>query len=78
MNLIQKKRKILKKEKLVNQGTNALKDFLNGGKDNNPETPTPTDSTKTPTTPKEEVKNTVKDKAAGALKDLFGKKKKEE
>ena len=68
----------MQKEKLVNQGTNALKDFLNGGKDNNPETPTPTDSTKTPTTPKEEIKNTVKDKAAGALKDLFGKKKKEE
>ena len=26
---------------------------------------------------KEEIKNTVKDKASGALRDLFGKKKKE-
>lgn len=67
----------MQKEKLVNQGTNALKDLLNGGKGNPATTPTTTDTTKTPTTPKEDIKNTVKDKAAGALKDLFGKKKKE-
>ena len=29
-------------------------------------------------TPKEEIKNTVKDKATGAIKDLFGGKKKKE
>ncbi|MFD2909885.1 AsmA-like C-terminal region-containing protein [Flavobacterium ardleyense] len=68
----------MQKDKLVNQGTNALKDLLNGGKGNNPETPTATDTTKTPTTPKEDVKNTVKDKATDALKDIFGKKKKKE
>lgn len=68
----------MQKDKLINQGTNAIKDLLNGTKGNTPETPTTaTDTTKAPTTPKEDVKNTVKDKAAGALKDLFGKKKKE-
>ena len=67
----------MQKDKLINQGTNTLKDLLNGGKGNPATTPTTTDTTKTPTTPKEDIKNTVKDKAAGALKDLFGKKKKE-
>jgi hypothetical protein len=49
------------KEKLVNQGTNALKDLLNGTKKD-------TSNTKTP---KEEIKT----KAEGLLKGLFGKKK---
>jgi hypothetical protein len=49
------------KEKLVNQGTNALKDLLNGTKK---------DTSKT-ATPKEDIKT----KAEGLLKGLFGKKK---
>ena len=49
------------KEKLVNQGTNVLKDLLNGTKK---------DTSKT-TTPKEDIKT----KAEGLLKGLFGKKK---
>ena len=69
----------MQKEKLVNQGTNALNNMLNGTKGNTSgTTTTATDTSKTKTTPKEEIKNTVKDKATGALKDLFGKKKKEE
>ena len=68
----------MQKEKYVNQGTNALNNMLNGTKGNTSgTTTTATDTTKTKTTPKEEIKNTVKDKATGALKDLFGKKKKE-
>ncbi|MCL9768959.1 AsmA-like C-terminal region-containing protein [Flavobacterium sp. HXWNR69] len=63
----------MQKEKLVKQGSNALGNLLGGTKNN-----TTTDSTKTTSTPKEEIKNTVKDKATGALKDLFGRKKKEE
>ena len=69
----------MQKEKYMNQGTNALNNMLNGTKGNTSgTTTTATDTTKTKTTPKEEIKNTVKDKATGALKDLFGKKKKEE
>jgi hypothetical protein len=49
------------KEKLVNQGTNALKDLLNGTKKD-------TSKTKTP-------KEDLKTKAKGLLKDFFGKKK---
>jgi hypothetical protein len=49
------------KEKLLNQGTNALKDLLNGTKK---------DTSKT-ATPKEDIKT----KAEGLLKGLFGKKK---
>jgi hypothetical protein len=49
------------KEKLINQGTNALKDLLNGTKK---------DTSKT-ATPKEDIKT----KAEGLLKGLFGKKK---
>jgi hypothetical protein len=49
------------KEKLVNQGTNALKDLLNGSKKD-------TSKTKTP-------KEDLKTKAEGLLKGLFGKKK---
>ncbi len=68
----------MQKEKYVNQGTNALNNILNGTKGNTSgTTTTTTDTSKTKTTPKEEIKNTVKDKATGALKDLFGKKKKE-
>lgn len=68
----------MQKEKYVNQGTNALNNMLNGTKGNTSgTTTTTTDTSKTKTTPKEEIKNTVKDKATGALKDLFGKKKKE-
>ena len=69
----------MQKDKYVNQGTNALNNMLNGTKGNTSgTTTTATDTSKTKTTPKEEIKNTVKDKATGALKDLFGKKKKEE
>lgn len=68
----------MQKDKYVNQGTNALNNMLNGTKGNSSgTTTTATDTSKTKTTPKEEIKNTVKDKATGALKDLFGKKKKE-
>jgi len=68
----------MQKEKYVNQGTNALNNMLNGTKGNTSgTTTTAADTSKTKTTPKEEIKNTVKDKATGALKDLFGKKKKE-
>ena len=49
------------KEKLLNQGTNALKDLLNGSKKD-------TSKTKTP-------KEDLKTKAEGLLKDFFGKKK---
>ncbi len=51
------------KDKLINQGTNALSTILNPKKS--------TDTTKT-AAPKEDIKT----KAADALKDLFGKKKK--
>ncbi len=51
------------KDRLINQGTNALSNILNPKKT--------TDTTKT-ATPKEDIKT----KAADALKDLFGKKKK--
>ena len=62
----------MQKDKYIDKGTTALGNLLGGNK----ATGTKTDSTKT-TTPKEDIKNTVKDKATGALKDLFGKKKKE-
>ena len=54
------------KDKLINQGTSALGNILNGNK--------PKDTTKTSTTtPKEDVKNKVTE----GIKGLFGKKKKE-
>lgn len=63
----------MQKEKLVNQGTNALGNLIGGTKPN-----TATDTTKSTTnSPKEEIKNSIKDKA-GAIKDLFGGKKKKE
>mgnify|MGYP006186302059 CR=1 FL=1 len=63
----------MQKEKLVNQGTSALGNLIGGTKPN-----TATDTAKsTTTTPKEEIKNSIKDKA-GAIKDLFGGKKKKE
>jgi len=65
----------MQKDKLVNQGTSALGNLINGTK-GTPSNNTATDTTKT-TTPKEDLKNTVKDKASDALKGLFGKKKKE-
>jgi hypothetical protein len=52
------------KDKLINQGTNALQNLINGNTKDK-------DSTKTPT--KEE---TVKDKTTDLLNGLFGKKKK--
>lgn len=67
----------MQKEKLVNQGTSALGNLINGTKNNNSGT-TATDTTKPKTTPKEEIKTTIKDKANGAIKNLFGGKKKEE
>ena len=66
----------MQKEKLLGQGTSALTGLLGGNKDK--ATSTSTDSTKTtPTTPKETVKEAVKDKATDAIKNIFGKKKKE-
>jgi hypothetical protein len=62
----------MQKEKYIDKGTSALNNLLGGNKAN----ATKTDTTKT-TTPKEDLKNTVKDKASDALKGLFGKKKKE-
>ena len=61
----------LQKDKYINQGTSALENLLGGGKNN--ASGTTTDTTKTKTTPKEEIKT----KAADAIKGLFGKKKKE-
>ena len=60
----------MQKDKLVNQGTSALSNLLGGDKANT----TATDTTKTTPTPKEQVKDGVKD----AVKNLFGKKKKDE
>jgi hypothetical protein len=62
----------MQKDKYIDKGTSALNNLLGGNKAN----ATKTDTTKT-TTPKEDLKNTVKDKANDALKGLFGKKKKE-
>jgi hypothetical protein len=62
----------IQKDKYIHKGTSALSNLLGGNKAN----ATKTDTTKT-TTPKEDLKNTVKDKASDALKGLFGKKKKE-
>jgi hypothetical protein len=62
----------MQKEKLINQGTSALTDLFNGTKNNTDGTAT-TDSTKT-TTPKENVKNELKNVIGGFL---GGKKKKE-
>jgi hypothetical protein len=53
------------KDKLINQGTSALGNLLNGNK--------PKDTTKTTTT---KPKDDIKTKAADALNGLFGKKKK--
>ena len=60
----------MQKEKLVNQGTNALGNLIGGTKPN-----TATDTTKsTTTTPKEDIKT----KATDAIKGLLGGKKKKE
>ena len=64
----------MQKDKLVNQGTSALTNMLNGTKGNNSGTTTATDTTKAATTPKEEIKT----KATDAIKGLFGGKKKKE
>ncbi len=61
----------MQKDKYLNQGTAALGNLLGGTKDKN----TAADTTKT--TPKNDIKNTVKDKATDALNGLFKKKKKE-
>ncbi|WP_396142165.1 AsmA-like C-terminal region-containing protein [Flavobacterium sp.] len=61
----------MQKDKYIDKGTSALNNLLGGNKAN----VTKTDTTKT--TAKEDLKNTVKDKASDALKGLFGKKKKE-
>ena len=61
----------MQKDKYIDKGTSALNNLLGGNKAN----ATKTDTTKT--TAKEDLKNTVKDKASDALKGLFGKKKKE-
>ena len=62
----------MQKDKLVNQGTSALSNLLGGHKATT--NATATDTTKTTPTPKEQVKDGVKD----AVKNLFGKKKKDE
>lgn len=65
----------MQKDKLVNQGTSALSNLLGGDKATNAtDTNTATDTTKTTPIPKEQVKDGVKN----AVKNLFGKKKKEE
>ena len=63
----------MQKEKLVNQGTSALGNLINGTKNNNSGTTTATDTTKTKTTPKEELKT----KATDAINGWLKKKKKE-
>ncbi len=62
----------MQKEKLINEGTSALTNLFNGTKDNT--NGTKTDTAKT-TTPKENVKNEVKNVLGGLL---GGKKKKDE
>ena len=62
----------MQKDKLVNQGTSALSNLLGGDKATT--NATAIDTTKTTPTPKEQVKDGVKD----AVKNLFGKKKKDE
>jgi AsmA-like protein len=62
------------KDKLMNQGTSALGGLFGGTKGNTGTTPK--DTTKTPTT--SPTKSDVKNAATNAIKDLFGKKKKEE
>jgi hypothetical protein len=64
----------MQKEKYIEKGTNALNNLLKGTKNNN----TANDSMPKASTPKEEIKNTVKEKASDALKGLFGGKKKKE
>ena len=59
----------MQKDKLVNQGTSALGNLIGGTKPN-----TATDSTKTTTTPKEDIKT----KTTDAIKGLLGGKKKKE
>lgn len=60
------------KDKLINQGTNALSNLLGGGKkDSNTEPKTPEE------TQKEAKKEETINKIGEGLKDLFGKKKKE-
>ncbi len=64
----------MQKDKLLNQGAGALGNLLGGNKDTTTSSANPTtDSTKTET-PKDQIKDGVK----GAIKDLFGKKKKDE
>jgi len=64
----------MQKEKYIEKGTNALNNLLKGTKNNN----SANDSMPKASTPKEEIKNTVKEKASDALKGLFGGKKKKE
>jgi hypothetical protein len=64
----------MQKDKLVNQGTSALSNLLGGNNTTTNANATATDTTKTTPTPKEQVKDGVKD----AVKNLFGKKKKDE
>nr|WP_294933971.1 AsmA-like C-terminal region-containing protein [uncultured Flavobacterium sp.] len=63
------------KDKLMNQGASALGTLFGGPKGGNTTGTTPKDSTKV-VQPK--VKEDVKNAASQAIKDLFGKKKKEE
>jgi hypothetical protein len=63
----------MQKDKLVNQGTSALGNLINGTKANTSGTSTATDTTKTKPTPKEEIKT----KATDAINGWLKKKKKE-
>ncbi|WP_313806523.1 AsmA-like C-terminal region-containing protein [Flavobacterium sp.] len=64
------------KDKLLNQGTSALGGLFGGPKSNTATQGATTDTTKTATPPK--PKDAIKNTATNAIKDLFGKKKKEE
>lgn len=65
------------KDKYIQQGTSKLNDIIKGVGGNT--TKTKTDTTKTTTqTVKETAKETAKEKGKEILKDIFGKKKKEE
>lgn len=63
----------MQKDKLINQGTNALGNLIGGTKNNAAGTTTAADTTKPKTTPKEEIKT----KATDALNGWLKKKKKE-
>ena len=64
----------MQKDKLLNQGAGALSNILSGNNNTSNNITTNNDTTKTQIPPKDQIKDGVK----GAIKDLFGKKKKQE